>query len=154
MHFAQRLLLPKHLQHMPGNRLALAVGVGGQDQLVGMFDGVGDLVDALLRALVDVPGHGEVVVRLDRTVLGGEVADMAETGENFVAGAKIFVDGLGFGRGFNNENVHAISCSRGLRVPRQGREPRKTAVFGGSLGRADTDVSGGAVSTRDLWRGG
>jgi hypothetical protein len=32
---------------------------------------------------------------------------MAETGQDFVAGTKILIDGLGFGGGFNNENVNA-----------------------------------------------
>ena len=34
----QRVLLLEHFEHVPGDRLALAVGVGGEDQLVGAFD--------------------------------------------------------------------------------------------------------------------
>ncbi len=49
---------------------------------------------------IDFPGHGEVVVRLHRAVLGRQVADMAEAGQHLIAGAQILVDGLGLGRGF------------------------------------------------------
>ena len=102
---ACRLL--QHFQHMPGDRLAFAVRVGGEDQLVGALQGVGDVLDALLGAVVDLPGHGEIVVRLHRAVLGGQVADMAEARQHLVAGAQIFVDGLGLGRGLDNEDIHA-----------------------------------------------
>ena len=34
---------------MPGDRLALAVGVGGKNELVGVFDRAGDVVEPLLR---------------------------------------------------------------------------------------------------------
>ena len=44
-HLAQHLLLLEHFQDVPGDRLALAVGVGGQDQLVGALHGVGDVLD-------------------------------------------------------------------------------------------------------------
>ncbi len=81
MGMSECVFLLQDLQHMPGNGLALAVGVGGEDQLVGAFDGVGDLLDPLLGARIDVPDHGEIVVRLDRTVLGRQVADMAEAGQ-------------------------------------------------------------------------
>ena len=51
----ERVLLLEHLQHMPGNGLALAVGVGGEDQLVGAFEGVGYVVEALLGLGIDLP---------------------------------------------------------------------------------------------------
>ena len=98
--------LLEHFQDMPGDRLALAVGVGGQDQLVGALHGGGDVLDLGLGAGVDVPDHGEIVVRLHRAVLGGQVADMAEAGQDFVAGAQILIDGLGFGGGLDDEDVH------------------------------------------------
>jgi hypothetical protein len=84
MGVAQRLLLLEDFQHMPGNGLAFAVRVGGQDQLVGAFEGVGDVLDSLLAAGIDLPGHGEVVVRLHRAFLGGQVADMAEARQDRV----------------------------------------------------------------------
>ena len=65
----QGLLAVEHLEHMPGDGLALAVGVGCQDQLAGPFDRLGDLVEPLGRLGLDVPMHLEVLVRQDRAVL-------------------------------------------------------------------------------------
>src|SRR6185312_3216600 len=65
-----------------------------------------DVVDALVGLGVDLPDHAEIVVRVDRAVLGRQVANMAERGQNLVAGAQIFVDRLGLGRRFNNDDIH------------------------------------------------
>ncbi len=51
----QRVLFLEHFEHVPGDRLALAVGVGGEDQAIGAFDGAGDVVQPLLRLVVDLP---------------------------------------------------------------------------------------------------
>ena len=104
----ERALLLQHLQHVPGDRLALAIRVGGEDQLVGALDGLGDVVEALLRLGVDLPDHVEIVVRIDRAVLGRQVADMAERGQHLVAGPEIFVDRLGLGGRLDNDDVHEI----------------------------------------------
>ena len=72
---------------MPGNGLALAVGVGGEDQAVGALDRAGDIIDALLRLGIEIPAHGEIFVGAHRTVLGGEVADMAVGSHDLKAGA-------------------------------------------------------------------
>ena len=102
----QRLLFLQHFQHVPGDRLALAVRVGGQDQGVGALEGAGDVVEPLLRLGVDLPEHLEIIVRIDRAVLGRQVADMAKRGQNLVAGAQVFVDRLRLGRRLNNDNFH------------------------------------------------
>ena len=81
----ERVLLLEHFQHVPGDRFALAVGVGGQDQLVGALDRPGDVVEALLGLGVDLPDHAEIVLGIDRAVLGRQVADMAEGGQYLVA---------------------------------------------------------------------
>src|SRR5215472_13514423 len=88
----ERLFLLEHLQDVPGDRLALAVGVGCQDQLIGLFDRPGDVAQALLRLGVDLPNHAKIGIGLDRTGFGRKVANMAERGQNFVAFAQIFVD--------------------------------------------------------------
>ena len=85
---------------MPGDRLALAVGVGRQDQLVRAFDRPRDVVEALLRLGIDLPDHGEIVVRIDRAVLRRQVADMAVGRHNLIAAAEILVDRLRLGRRF------------------------------------------------------
>ncbi len=61
----ERLFLLQHLEHVPGNRLALAVGVGCENEAVGGFDRLCDVVDALLGALVDLPDHLEIMVGVD-----------------------------------------------------------------------------------------
>src|SRR5690606_19914585 len=40
----------------------------------------------------------------------GQVADMAETGQDFVVTAQIFVDCLGLSRGFDNDDVHGMGA--------------------------------------------
>ena len=102
----ERLLLLEHLEHMPGNRLALAVGVGGENQLVGALDRAGDVVEALLRLGIDLPDHAEIVVGIDRATLGRQVADMAERGQNLVAAAKILVDRFRLGGQFHHDQIH------------------------------------------------
>src|SRR3546814_20187064 len=56
--------LGQRLQHMPGNRLALAVGVGGEDQGVGVLEGPGDVGDGFRSA----PGH--LVMHLEILEIG------------------------------------------------------------------------------------
>ena len=73
---------------MPGDRFALAVGVGGEDQLVGAFERLGDIVEPSGRFGVDLPDHLEIGLGIDRSILGREVPDMAEGGQNLVGGPK------------------------------------------------------------------
>ena len=64
-HAANRHLRLQHLEHVPADRLALAVLVSGEDELVGALEGrlqLGD--DLLLRGVHDVD-HVEVVVGID-----------------------------------------------------------------------------------------
>ena len=84
----ERALLLEHFEHVPGDGLALAVGVGGEDELVGLLHRLGDVGEALLRLGVDLPEHVEIGVRIDRAVLGRQVADMAERGQDLVAGPR------------------------------------------------------------------
>ena len=91
---------------MPGDGFAFAIRVGGEDELVGLFDRVGDFLHDFLRLRVDVPVHLEVFVGLDRAVLGRQVAHMAERGDDLVAAAQVLVDGLGLGGRFDDYDVH------------------------------------------------
>ena len=102
----QRLLFVEGFQHVPGDRLALAVGVGRQNEGVGLLEGMGDVVDALLRLGVDLPEHLEIIVGIDRSVLGRQVTDMAKGGQDLVTGAKILIDRLRLGRRLDNDNFH------------------------------------------------
>ena len=94
------------LGDVPGDGLALPVRVGREEQLVGALERRDDLLDALFRPLVDLPDHGEVVLGIDRAVLGRQVAHVAIAGEHPVARAQVFVDGLGLGRRFDDDDVH------------------------------------------------
>ena len=105
-HGAQDLLFLEHFQDVPGNGFALAVGVGGQDQLVGAFHGGHDVLDLGRGAGIHVPGHGEIVVRLHRTVLGRQVADMPEAGQHFIVAAQVLVDGFDLAGGLDDQNIH------------------------------------------------
>ena len=93
---------------MPGDRLAFAVGVGRENELVGAFDGTGDVGEALAGLGVDLPDHAEIGIRIDRAVLGRQVAYMAEGGQHLIAGAQILIDRLGLGGELDNNDVHEI----------------------------------------------
>ena len=56
--------------------------------LLGALHGPGDVVEPLARLGVDLPDHAEIVLRIDRAVLGRQVADMAEGGQHLVAGPR------------------------------------------------------------------
>ncbi len=108
----QRPLGLQQLQQVPGDRLALAVGVGGEQEPLRPFQRPRDLVDApllLLQRLVDDP---EVLVGLDRAVALRQVADVAVARQDGVAAAEIFVDGLGLGRRFDDDDVHETGLFR------------------------------------------
>src|SRR6202034_3108396 len=95
-------------EHVPGDRLALAIRVGGEDELGGALDRVGDVGKTLLRLAVDFPDHLEVVVGIDRAVLRGQVAHVTERGQHLVAPAEVFVDGFRFSRRFDDDYVHDL----------------------------------------------
>ena len=103
----QRLLLRQDLQHVPADRLTLAVGVGRQDDAVGLLRRLGDLRHPLGGAGVDFPAHGEVIVRQDRAVLRRQVADVAVGRQDSEVRAQVFVDGLGLCGALDNDEVHA-----------------------------------------------
>ena len=102
------LLGLEYLVDVPGDRLAFAVGVGRQNDAVGALHRVGDLVEALGRLGVDLPAHGEVVLGVDRAVLGGEVAHVAERSVDVVVLAEILADRLDLGRQLDDDNLHAL----------------------------------------------
>ena len=102
----EHLLAVKHLEDMPGDGLALPVGVGGEDQLARPLDGLGDLVEPFGGLGLDVPMHLEVLVRQDRAVFRGQVAHMPVRREHAVAWPQVLVDGLGLGWQFDDDDVH------------------------------------------------
>ena len=78
----QRLALPQHFLDVPADRLALTIGVGREDQRVGLLRRVGDRLQLLGLVGIGFPLHREARVRIDRAVLGRQVADMAIAGQH------------------------------------------------------------------------
>ena len=74
----ERALFLQDLKHVPGDRLALAVGVGREDQPIGALQRLGYVIEPAGRLGVDLPDHLKIGVRIHRSVLGREVPDMAE----------------------------------------------------------------------------
>ena len=109
----QRALFLQHLQHVPGDGLALAIRVGGENQAVGVLQGLGDVVEPAGRLGVDLPDHLEIGVGIDGAVLRRQVADMAERGQNLVGRAQILVDRLGFRRRLHNDDIHVVPVTYG-----------------------------------------
>ena len=96
----------EELENMPGDRLALAIRIGGEDQPLRGLEGGCDLGDPLGRPAVGLPVHGEIFIGSHRAVLGRQVADMAVGGKNSEALAEVFVDGFRLGRRFDDDNIH------------------------------------------------
>jgi hypothetical protein len=107
------------LQQVPGDGLALAVFIGGEQEFVGVLEQALELGDLLpLVAVHDVQGL-EVVVHVDAQagprlalVLGrdigravGHVADVAHAGLHHVALAEVPGDGPGLGRGLDDDQL-------------------------------------------------
>jgi hypothetical protein len=102
----QRLLAAQDVEHVPRDGFALAIRIGREIELAALGDGFGNGVEALLRLGVDLPVHGEIFVRADRTILGRQIADMTIGGQHGEAGAEILSNGLSLGRGLDDQHVH------------------------------------------------
>ena len=83
----QRALLLHDLQDVPGDRLALPIRVGCEDQLVSALERLGDVVEPARSLGVGLPDHLKICLRIDRAIFGGEVSNMAVGGQNLVGGA-------------------------------------------------------------------
>jgi hypothetical protein len=103
----ERLALPEHFLDVPADRLAFAVGIGRQDQRIGLLRRVGDGFQLLGLVRISVPFHRKAGIRIDRAILRRQVADMAIAGQHAVTRAEIFFDGLRLGRRFNDNKFQA-----------------------------------------------
>ncbi len=130
------VLLAQHLQHVPADGLTLAVGVGGQDQAVLGLQLVGDGTHLAPTALVECPRHGKVLVGQDRAVLFRQVADMAIAGQHPIALAQIFLDLLGLGGRFDDDEGHGGRSPGGWTAGRWGAGPAAVNAATFSLTRA------------------
>ena len=93
---------------MPGNRLALAVEVGGEVDGLGLLRFLHDRPDVLLAALVQLVGHREIVVRIDGTIARRQIADMPIRSQDLEFLAKVPVDGGRFGRRLYDQQFNAV----------------------------------------------
>ena len=101
----EQAVLLEDLRDVPADRLALAVRVGGEVEVVGGLGGLDDGGDVLLVLLDQLVAHPEAVVRIDRALLGHQVADMAIRGEDLEVLAEVLVDRLGLGGRLDDEEV-------------------------------------------------
>jgi hypothetical protein len=118
----ERLLLAQQFDQMPGDGFAFAVGVGRQDQGVGLPELLGDGVD-VLGVLVDhLVLHLEAARRIDRAVFRHQVAHVAVRGQDFVVLAEILLDRLRLGRRFDDDQVFAHRDGNGAASAARGAQ--------------------------------
>ena len=94
---AMHRLVPRRrgrLDDVPGNRLALAVGVGGEIDGARALDGGLQLLDRVGLIVRDDIGGREIVLDIDADAPIRQVADVAHRGAHGVAGAEILGDRL------------------------------------------------------------
>mgnify|MGYP001580968120 CR=1 FL=1 len=93
---------------MPGDGLALAVGVGGEDDLRGLLDQVGQFGDVGGCALEhDVGGSDSSVLKGDAEApFGGEVAHVTEGGGHAEARAEELADLADLVGGLDDDQFH------------------------------------------------
>ena len=100
----QRMLVLQHGPHMPGDRLPLPVRVGRQIQGPRPLQRPGDLAH-MFGPLVGLPQHLEIIVRPHRPIFRRQIPHMPEGRQNLEPVAQIFIDRLGFGGGFNDNDI-------------------------------------------------
>ncbi len=110
---AQQFALPEDFVQMPGNSLALAIGIGGQIQRVGLGGRLGDGFDMPFVLVDELIFHGEVAFRIDRAFLGHQIAHVAVGGQNLEVLAQVFFDRFRLGRRFHDDQVFAHDRSVG-----------------------------------------
>ena len=81
------------LHHVPRDGLALAIGVGGEQDGASLFGGHLELGEHLGLVLDDLVGFLEVLLDIDPHLLG-EVFDVPLRGQHLIAGAEVLLDGL------------------------------------------------------------
>ena len=93
----------QQFEQVPGDGLAFPVRVRGEVQGGGSLEGTRDGGDMLPVLLDDLVTHGEILVRVDRAVLGHQVPHMPVGCKHGVLAAQVFLQGAGLGRGFHDD---------------------------------------------------
>ena len=110
-HHAMHLLavevaaLREDLLQVPGDRLALAVGVGGEVERVGFPQRARDGIHVALVLLQHLVLHGVAVGGIDRALFRHQVAHVAVGGEHLERAAQVLLDGPGLGGRLDDDEV-------------------------------------------------
>ena len=108
----------QHLGQVPGDGLALAVGVGGEDDLLVHLGRRPELVDRLAPAFDHLVVGLEAVVHLHAHLLLGEVADVAHRGANVETVPQEPLQGSRLGGRLDDDQSFRHSS---LSIPKPGR---------------------------------
>ena len=119
------------LREVPRDRLAFAIGVGREQDGVGVLGGRLELGEDLLLALDDLVRLGEVVLDVDAHLLG-QILDVTLGGEDLVAGAEVLLDGLRLGRRLDDDECLQQPLAPWYPKP-FGRSKRRTSKSRGQL---------------------
>ncbi len=102
---AEQVTLAQQLHQMPGDGLAFAIRIGSEPELVGATQGLGDGVHMSLVALDGSVAHGEIMFGIYSTFFGLQIAHMAVGSEHLKVIPQILLDGFGFSRRFNDNEL-------------------------------------------------
>ncbi len=99
--------------NVPGDGLALAVRVGGDEYPLGLGGGGLDLGQHLGLALDGDVGGLEVLLEVHPQLAGRQVADVPHGGDDRVLPPQVLADGPGLGRRFHDDELfgHDLFCS-------------------------------------------
>ena len=139
------------LLQVPGDRLALAIRVGGQIQRLRLAQRARDCLDVALVLLEHLVLHGKAVIGIDRALLGHQVTHVPVGGEHVEVAAQILLYRLGLGGRFDYDQIvchdlrgpslsgrcsGALNAEHGCAVPRPGRRGARPPVHSRADSRA------------------
>ena len=104
--FLDRFAGGQRFCQVPTDGFAFPIGVGGEDQFRVVFQGVNNRFDVLFAVACDLPFHGEVFIRQDRSIFWWQVADVSEGCKDGVIVPQISVYFLCFSRRFDDDDCH------------------------------------------------
>ena len=104
--FFDRATFGERLLQMPADGFALAVRVGCEDQLIVVFEGIGDGFDVFFAGRANLPKHLKFILRIHGAIFGRQVTHVTVGRENGETRTKIFIYCLCLSRRFYNNNSH------------------------------------------------
>ena len=119
---------------MPADGFAFTVRVGRQQHTVGVLGLALQLFDELFLAFDADVLRRIVMLDVDAQLGGGQIADVAHAGRNFVVFAQIFADGLRLGRRLHDDEFchYVLLLYINPHQPLLLREEAKPAIFPGN----------------------